>query len=139
MGDSAFALLGSDTIDEYQPLDISAETLEPVARLRFALAATAKNAGSVMKRIATGDRLRIGTSYPRTAATVLGRVGVTLSMDETTIVCGGVESLPWQTELGVDAIFELVQSGASLQQNGLVIVADSLQSVELLKVTKDQR
>ncbi len=139
VANDAFALVGSDTFNEYQPQNIDAEVLEPIVGLRFALAATTENAGSIAKRIAVGDQLRIGTSYPRTAANVLGMAGVALSMDEMTIVSGGVESLPWQPELGVDAVFELVQSGVSLRQNGLVIVADDLQSVELLKVTKNQR
>ncbi len=132
----SFAIVGSDSVSEYAPKG-DCEPLEPVADLRFALIATSQRVRSVRSKARAGEPLRIGTSYPKTAGAVLASVGVNAVMDERTIVSGGVESLPWQPERGVDALFELVQSGESLRQNRLEIVADGLALVSLVKVTKN--
>lgn len=129
------ALLGSDVVDEYPVPGIDRENIGDVNNLRFVLAAK-QEFDATNEELLLNSKIRIGTSYPRTASAVLERVGICPILDERAIVEGGVESLPWQPILGVDAIFELVQSGESLCQNNLRIVRDDLHRVELLKVTK---
>lgn len=43
---------------------------------------------------------------------------------------------PIVNERGVDAAFELVQSGSSLQANRLVLLEDNIAQVELMQVEK---
>lgn len=130
-------LVGSDAVGEVDLQGATTEKLEPVPGLRFALAVIAARAMTIESKIRAGEPMCIGTSYPQTALRVLGDVGVNAFVTERSLAKGGVEALPWQPELGVDAIVDLVQTGESLRQNGLVIIRDELETVDLLKVTKN--
>lgn len=120
---------------ELENVDI--ERLEPVTGLRFALAGIAERAVAIERKLGAGEPLCIGTSYPRTALRTLGSIGANAYVTEKSLARGGVEALPWQPELGVEAIVDLVQTGNSIRQNGLVILRDELEVVDLLKVTKN--
>ncbi len=70
------------------------------------------------------------TSYPETARRVLGFLG--LSIGSLEYVEGCVESEVAERDL---VGFELVQSGKSVRKNGLTILEDDLEQVNLMKIT----
>lgn len=124
-------------LGERDLLNAKTEVLEPVAGLRFALASVASQVMAIEAKLQWGEPICIGTSYPRQALRALGQIGANAYVTERSMATGGVEAMPWQPELGVDAIVDLVQTGNSLRQNGLIVIRDELISVDLLKVTKN--
>jgi ATP phosphoribosyltransferase len=129
----SFAIMGSDAVSEYTGRGYISEVLEPIPDLRFVLAATAARADEVSERILDEKTVSIGTSYPRTANRCLKVRGTKFSLVDTNIVSGCVEAILYDDERSLDAIFELVQTGDSLEQNGLEIVRDAIEPVNLVK------
>ncbi|HEU4985084.1 MAG TPA: hypothetical protein VFT58_05540, partial [Nitrososphaera sp.] len=64
--------------------------------------------------------------YPRTTLNSRFSGGVKAVCDQVTR--GGTERMP-ELYPNIDGIFDLVQTGETLKQNGLVIVADNIQPV----------
>jgi ATP phosphoribosyltransferase len=94
------------TCDLYQPLDLG------VGRCRMVVA-------GVVGRVPPTGVPRVATKYPRTAAEHFARRGV---QAEVIYVYGSVELAPL-TGLS-DFIVDLVETGATLAQNGLVEIED---------------
>lgn len=117
-------LVGSDVVNEYfyenEDLEIEPISLmrdEQGNSLRFAL----------IEPIGEVNQGRCVTSYPETAKRVLGD-GV-----EFIEAGGGIEA---EVQDLLVPGFELVLTGNSVRENGLVIVADNLAMVSLCRIVK---
>lgn len=98
-------VLAERDVDVYQPVDLA------IGRCRLVVA------GRAGHTLAAGGRMpRVATKYPRTAADHFARRGVQV---EVVNVQGSVELAPL-TGLA-DLIVDLVETGATLAQNGLEI------------------
>lgn len=123
---NSFGLVGSDTLNEIGFLG-QREAIGPVENadgrdLRF---------GLIAKRMRPyTQELPIVTSYPETARRVLGALG--LSIGSLEYVAGCVEAEVGERDL---IGFELIQSGESVRDNGLVILEDNLDRVDLVKIS----
>lgn len=123
---TSLGFVGSDRTKE-DGYEGYSESLGPVMNekqqaLRFALIAV--NADRIRSKLTNGDQLKIATSYPNVAATMMPNT-------YTEYVVGCIEAElndRWDT---IDAGFELVQSGDSVRQNGLEIVEDDILPVNL--------
>lgn len=108
-GAADLGVCGRDVLVErasevYQPLDLG------IGRCRMIVAGLAAHRDGY-----AGDLPRVGTKYPRTTAAHFARRGV---QAEVVYVQGSVELAP-VTGLA-DLIVDLVETGATLAQNGLV-------------------
>jgi ATP phosphoribosyltransferase len=93
--------------DVHEPLDLG------FGLCRLVVAAPAASAGTDYGHIAT---VRVATKYPRTAAEYFRRRGVPV---EIVVLSGSVELAP-VTGLA-ERIVDLVESGRTLAENGLVV------------------
>lgn len=98
-------------------VESAADVLEPLAlgygRCKLALAARAGDAAARFDTVAT---LRIATKYPRTTAEYFQERGVPV---EIVVLQGSVEIAP---RLGLaERIVDLVETGQTLRENGLVV------------------
>lgn len=142
-GIGALGLAGSDALNESPVLGASSETLLPIVNdrgqpLRFVLAtcATRQAVRRVESKIANNEPLRVATSYPNTAIRDLQeKLGIDSFIPAVGRQTGGIEAVAWQFPDEVDAVFELVQTGDSVRDNGLQIIEDDITSVDLCKVT----
>ena len=98
-------------------------------RCRLALAAPA---GAAIASLADLEGGRIATSYPRTVAARLERAGVSASV----VTLGGSVELAPRLH-AADAIVDLVSSGDTLRQNGLVELETLLESQAVLIARRD--
>ena len=98
-------------------------------RCRLALAAPE---GAPIRSLADLDGGRIATSYPRTVATRLAAAGV----DASVVTLGGSVELAPRLH-AADAIVDLVSSGDTLRQNGLVELETLLESQAVLIARRD--
>jgi ATP phosphoribosyltransferase len=105
--------------DVLQPLDLG------ISRCRIAVAARAEDATR------EAGMLRVATKYPRIAAAHFGARGVPVEIIE---LSGSVELAP---VLGLaDCIVDLVETGRTLAENGLVIVEEITTSTGRLVVNR---
>src|SRR6201991_2577677 len=105
--------------DVLQPLDLK------IARCRIAVAA-GRGAGSERRGV-----LHVATKYPRVAATHFGSRGVPVEIIE---LSGSVELAP---VLGLaDCIVDLVETGRTLAENGLVVVEEITETTARLVVNR---
>ena len=117
-------VVGRDVLLEYeadvlQPLDLR------ISRCRLAVAARATATGR------EAGMLRVATKYPRVAATHFGVRGVPVEIIE---LSGSVELAP---VLGLaDCIVDLVETGRTLAENGLVVVETIAESTGRLVVNR---
>jgi ATP phosphoribosyltransferase len=125
-----------------QLLESGADVLSPVdlgfgkCRLSLAGPRQLKGAGSdpfgaLADSAAPGRSLRIATKYPRLAARAFSRRGVPVDLVK---LSGSVE-LAAVAGLS-DAIVDLVETGRTLQENGLEVLADLLQVSARLVVNR---
>ena len=104
-------IVGKDTLmeferDYYEVLDLK------FGKCRFALAGLGEN-----KLFEGFNRKRIATKYPRVTSEYFRKVGLDV---EIVIIEGSVELAP---VLGLsDAIVDIVETGTTLKENGLVII-----------------
>jgi ATP phosphoribosyltransferase len=95
------------------------------------LAMTAKRV-DVRAKLAQGERLRVGTSYPILTRSVFG------SQASIEVQRGGsIESLPGRFPW-LDGVVEIVRSGDSATTNGLSVVEDDLYQVHLLGLARSK-
>lgn len=123
-------LVGSDRLDEMQ-FDGYKESVGIVMNdrqqaLRFAL--IAQNADRCRAKLRAGEGLRLATSYPRSAMRRFPDF-------EFMYASGGIEAELLDQGAGLDAAYELVQSGDSVRDNGLEIVEDCIEFVELVDIS----
>ena len=117
-------VVGRDVLLEYeadvlQPLDLG------ISRCRLAVAARAAEAGR------EAGMLRVATKYPHVAAAHFGARGVPVEIIE---LSGSVELAP---VLGLaDCIVDLVETGRTLAENGLVVVETIAESTGRLVVNR---
>lgn len=137
----AFGLLGSDAFYESPDSRLDTEVLLPIInaagkRLRFAVATPEDGASikTVKKKIEAGEPIKIGTSYPNTAVREMAALGIAIMMNPKCVQEGCAEGLPEQYPDDCEAIFELVQSGDSLVENGLKTLIDDIAPANLLRV-----
>lgn len=139
---ASFGLVGSDVIKESPQSGVTCVPIMPVMgadgrRLRFGLA-TLNETGRLDRlnsKIRNNEAISIGTSYPNTAIRELAAIGVRATLSAKYIEPGCIEALPKQYP-EIDAVFELVQSGDSLAQNGLKLVIDEINFIDLMKIDK---
>ncbi len=120
-------LIGSDAWS-MQSIDIQSQlqrkTVLTLFNVRFALAALACKANETEDKYKAGKALLVGASYPSLATQALG-LGTNVLR-----VGGGEEALPaLMPEL--DGIFVLVDTGKTIEENDLVVIADNLTPVTL--------
>jgi ATP phosphoribosyltransferase len=108
--------------------------VEPLLQLGFGHCrlALAVPAGAEIASLADLDGKRIATSYPRTVAARLAGAGVEASV----VTLGGSVELAPRLH-AADAIVDLVSSGDTLRQNGLVEVETLLESQAVLIARRD--
>ncbi len=132
----SFGFVGSDLLEETE-YNVSTELLFPVQNLRFAIATLPTKQDRYESKVRNNEPLVIATSYPNTAQREMGKVGILTEFNERSVQQGGIEALPKEYP-EVDAIFDLVRSGDTIRDNGLVIIEDDIRSVNLMLVTKGQ-
>jgi ATP phosphoribosyltransferase len=108
--------------------------VEPLLELGFGHCrlALAVPAGAEIASLADLDGKRIATSYPRTVAARLAGAGIEASV----VTLGGSVELAPRLH-AADAIVDLVSSGDTLRQNGLVEVETLLESQAVLIARRD--
>jgi ATP phosphoribosyltransferase len=107
--------------DLLQPLDLG------IARCRISVAAPTTSEATLAERGA----LRVATKYPRIAAAHFGARGVPVEIIE---LSGSVELAP---VLGLaDCIVDLVETGRTLAENGLRVIAEITESTGRLVVNR---
>ncbi len=112
-GVADFGIVGRNVLMENE------DKLKIVKELDFGrcslIVAVPKNSG--IKELTDLDYERVATSYPRTLRNFLKKRGVSASIIE---IRGSVEICP---SLGLaDAIFDITQTGRTLEENGLKVV-----------------
>lgn len=127
----AAGIVGEDILIEN---GASGDPIEPIERngqqLRFAL--LAGRGGLTLAQLQDRENVSIVTSYPRIAKLLLDEIGINAAL---TTVKGCVEA-ELQPEGEFMAAIELVQSGASVIENDLTVVADDLLRLRLMKIGK---
>lgn len=124
----SLGLIGEDLAIE---AGVSVVPLEPIVNrsgypLRFALLG---RAGASLAGLVAAERPSVVTSYPVMAAKLAAEIGLKA---EITYVKGCIEA---EVADGTfDGAIELVQSGDSVRDNGLEILADDLYAVRLMKI-----
>lgn len=123
---TAWGYVGSDRLNE-DGIDWFREIIEPVRNknnqlLRFAL--IANDVDRLRRKITFNEPLSVLTSYPLTASTVIG------FENNYEYIQGGIEA-ELRERKEIDAGFELVQSGDSVRANGLDIVIDDIEQVNI--------
>lgn len=127
---SAVGFLGSDTYGELPDVLRQSIVFREIAAtaIRYALACPEGNAKMFANLLSTGGRITVATSYSNALSRIAQQKDWCL--DRVIPVGGSVEAcanvLP-----EVDAIFDLVDTGNSLKDNGLAIVADNLGKLAL--------
>jgi ATP phosphoribosyltransferase len=110
-------------------LEASADLLVPLD-LEFAhcrMVVAARNGDSLSSQ----GMLRVATKYPRIAASYFGEQGIPVEIIE---LSGSVELAP---VLGLaDCIVDLVETGRTLEENGLHVVAEIVESTARLVVNR---
>lgn len=129
----SIGLIGSDLATE---LGVRGGVMAPIEKngqaLRFALIA---QKGMSLSRLQTIESPRIVSSYPITAQATLAALGLTPT---AIYVKGAIEAELMDIREEFCAAFELVQSGDSVRDNNLQIIADDLCPVSLLKIGKGE-
>jgi ATP phosphoribosyltransferase len=129
---TSFGLVGSDAYIEQQPRwegRLASEEVAVIDGLRFALAARPDKLDIVNDKLAGNKPLAVGTSYPRIVSLVVERQGLPLQVAK--VAGGQVERLANRLRDRLDAIVDIVDTGASLREQNLRIVADDLFPVSL--------
>jgi ATP phosphoribosyltransferase len=127
-GDVDLGIAGQNQIVE------TGADVEPLLELGFGRCrlALAVPDGAPIRSLADLDGGRIATSYPRTVATHLAAAGV----DASVVTLGGSVELAPRLH-AADAIVDLVSSGDTLRQNGLVELGTLLESQAVLIARRD--
>ncbi len=117
--------VGSDVAYE---TDVDGEVVAQISNLRFSLLANQRALS--LSRLQGLSDVRCVSSYPRMAAALCRR----LSLDSVAItaVSGCIEGELVRGDF--DVAIELVQSGGSVEDNGLTIVEDNLEKVTVVKL-----
>jgi len=128
-------LIGSDVVVEQgldRRPDVSVAIVEPVASLRFALAARSDRSRSVAEMLESGQEIRVGTSY----AVMTQRIAEDQGMPLRVVLQadGQVERLANSFPDQIDAVVDMVRTGKSLLEQNLQIVADDLAQVSLCAI-----
>jgi ATP phosphoribosyltransferase len=128
----SFGLIGSDVLTE-QELDccdrLAGEEVAAIDGLRFALAARPDKVQSVRDKLDNGQPVIVGTAYPRIVKTIAETQGLSLEVGKT--AGGQIESLANRLRDRLDGIVDIVDTGKSLREQNLRIVADNLLPVSL--------
>jgi ATP phosphoribosyltransferase len=127
-GDVDLGIAGQNQIVE------TGADVEPLLELGFGRCrlALAIPEGAAITTLADLDGARIATSYPRTVAARLASAGIEASV----VTLGGSVELAPRLH-AADAIVDLVSSGDTLRQNGLVEVETLLESQAVLIARRD--
>jgi ATP phosphoribosyltransferase len=127
-GDVDLGIAGQNQIVE------TGADVEPLLELGFGRCrlALAVPAGAAIASLADLGGGRIATSYPRTVAARLASAGV----DASVVTLGGSVELAPRLH-AADAIVDLVSSGDTLRQNGLVELETLLESQAVLIARRD--
>jgi ATP phosphoribosyltransferase len=127
-GDVDLGIAGQNQIVE------TGADVEPLLELGFGRCrlALAIPEGAEVRSLSDLAGARIATSYPRTVAAQLARAGVEASV----VTLGGSVELAPRLH-AADAIVDLVSSGDTLRQNGLVEVETLLESQAVLIARRD--
>lgn len=111
-------LTGSDSCEDYAAADESVSYQRIGPRMcRFVLMAPSARAASVRRRLEGKEPLRVATSFPDLVRVRAAKLGLNLALDDMPI-CGSVEVMPGL--LGVPLVADLVSSGRTAEENGLV-------------------
>jgi ATP phosphoribosyltransferase len=128
LGPGSFGLMGSDAWIGLEPAvgqRLARQSLFVLDGVRFALAVRRDGVASVNAKRRSGEPLRVAAVYADLARTALGKDTTVISL-----TAGGLEALP-QLFPDIDGTFDLVESGRTAAENGLVIVEDNLVPVTL--------
>ena len=87
---------------------------------------------SYFDKVASGELLHLATSYPMKLAQLAGGLGI--YMYNSIQVRGSSEAMPGL--IGVDAIFDLIKSGSTLQANQLMPIIYATETIFIGKVTR---
>lgn len=125
--DGGVGLVGADVTEEQEVMGLTGEAVASINGLRYVLAGRPETRERFWTKLKYGELPLIGTTYPNaTRMFFRGRVQIAYTP-------GSTEVLPYRKP-EIDAICELVQSGESLRQNGLVIFKDDIAPVNLMLV-----
>ncbi|HSH18594.1 MAG TPA: hypothetical protein VK978_04375 [Candidatus Saccharimonadales bacterium] len=129
LGDG-LGFMGNDTFIEIEKSTREGLVYQPVATTasRFVLAAVKGK-----DLLPSPTPLRIATSYPEVARMSLLTAGV--NCGSVLKMGGSVEAAPY-IDPTIDAIFDIVETGDTLRENGLEIVFDNLAPVKVGAVWK---
>jgi len=113
-----FALLGSDKFNEIdESLDLKFAVVAELA-CRFVFAAPV---GSVQQWMQNDQVPSVATSYPTAFTQFIAKTGISAKLGP--ILKGKVEGAPAMGQ--ADAVFDITETGSSLRDNGLEVVAEA--------------
>lgn len=132
----AIGFFGSDTFGETYPELRARLRFVPAIEtdIRFALSAPKDEAEAVCRTIEAGGGITIATSYPNRTRQIANEQGFEIT--EIIELGGSVEAAPCVVEQ-VDAIIDVVDSGHTLEANGLAIIIDQLGMLAIGAVWKE--
>jgi ATP phosphoribosyltransferase len=99
-----------------------------VPGVRFALMSLPEKAEAVQRKLEGGSPVLIGTTYPETVGAIALSKQVNLQIEA--VYGGQIEKLP-RLLPRLDGVIDLIDTGASKDAQGLVVVRDDLKSVGL--------
>ena len=128
--DQRIGFMGSDTYGELSPEDRAEVLFRPLAdtALRFTLASPVSKARITQEKIDKGEELNIVTSYPRATEGFSDKLGAKLRI--VSVLGGSVEIAPVLFD-DVDAVIDITETGATLEQNDMKIVVDNLGAISV--------
>jgi len=110
--------------------------------VRLAFLTTEEKAGPFRRKLARAEPLLIATTYPVGAKVAINGLGQQVAGRcvpvETFDINGSIEGAP-ATFPQVDAVYDIVESGRTAEENGLEIVYDDLAPVTLGAVALKER
>jgi ATP phosphoribosyltransferase len=106
---------------------------------RFALLTTKEKIGTLESKLERAEPVQIATTYPQGARVAVGGLmlripGANLRVD-TLDIDGSIEAAP-STFPEVDGIYDIVETGRTAEENGVLVVRDNLAGVTLGAIAK---
>lgn len=124
----------TDVVDEMTSnisKQLKFQLLGKIDTMRFSILSLRTKSIDVSRKITDGQPLRLGTSNPCAAKKYLGDKALGLR-----VVRGAVEGLPWLYD-DLDGVFEIVRTGRSVDENGLVEV-ETIAPIQLIEIKRKE-
>lgn len=135
---ASLGMFGSDVFAEQNDRVQEEFTFEPFEQIAgtFYVGTNARFAERTLDKISAGDDMVFATSYPKRLNAIAEELG--FAVGEIIFMSGGVEASQ-ADRMDIDAIFELKETGKSITDNGVVVIEDSIDSIDLGAIWRNER